>query len=139
MPNRYLTKLARAIAQEHQDRVLNKLSEGTGMIAAHSMGSGKTLTALLAIEKALQDKSGKDILVIVPAPLVSNMQEESVKHNIPITDKRVLLMSYEAAVNRIADLSNRTFSLVVMDEAHRLRNKETKRASELDKIFQRAD
>lgn len=139
MSNRYLTKMALAVAQEHQQRVLDKLSGGTGMIAAHSMGSGKTLTALLAIQKALEDKSGKDILVIVPAPLVSNMQEESVKHGIPITDKRVQVMSYEAAVNKIADLSGRTYSLVVMDEAHRLRNKETKRASELDKIFERAD
>ncbi len=136
--NRYLVKIARAVTQAHQERVLSKLDQETGIVAAHSMGSGKTLTALLAIEKALKE-SPKKVLVAVPAPLVSNMKEESEKHKIDISDPRVILLSYEGAVAKASELAKENYSLAVMDEAHRLRNKETKRASELDKVFERAD
>lgn len=138
--NPYLVKIAEMLAndQEHQKRVLSRLDETKGLIAAHSMGSGKTLTALRAIEKTLKNKSG-DILVTVPAPLVSNIKEESIKHKIDISDPRVSILSYEQAANRIDELKHKTHALVVADEAHRLRNKETKRASELGQVFKKSE
>ena len=139
MSNRYLVKIAEATVQPHQKRVLDKLDKSTGVVAAHSMGSGKTLTALQAIDKALKSHPTKKVLVSVPAPLVSNMKEESEKHGIDISDPRVMLMSYEAAVKRSDELTKHDYSLAVMDEAHRLRNKETKRAADLDKVYERAD
>lgn len=47
-----ITKMADAILHDYQQRVLDRLREpdNSGLIAWHSTGSGKTLTALKALQ-----------------------------------------------------------------------------------------
>jgi len=132
--NRYLTKLARSEVKEHQQRILDKLDKGS-MIAAHSMGSGKTLTALLAAEKAQKDFPDEHVTAIVPASLVNNMNDQIKEHGVVIDPNRFHVTTYDKAVNDIHNVSARKHSLVIVDEAHRLRNKGTMRSSELDKVL----
>ena len=120
--------------QPHQQRVIDRLySEGTpGLIAYHSMGSGKTLTALEALRRANGNK-----LVITPASLVENVYKESKKHGIPL-DQNTEVLSYEKALRNIDRLLDKDYGLVVLDEAHRMRNDDTVRAQELTKVLNRA-
>lgn len=134
MNNRYLVKLARSETKPHQQRILDKLDKGS-MIAAHSMGSGKTLTALLAAEKAHKDFPDEHVTAIVPASLVSNMNDQIKEHGVVIDPNRFHVTTYDKAVNDIKNISSRKHSLIIVDEAHRLRNKDTKRSSELDKVL----
>lgn len=99
--------------QPHQQRVIDKLRASGGVLAAHGVGSGKTLEAIAA-----QDALGLPTDVVVPAPLVHNYEKEIEKHvrgNLPDTRIR----SYEKTVQQGGIDRNR---FVVADEAHRMRN-----------------
>ncbi len=98
--------------QPHQQRVIDKLKASGGLLVAHGVGSGKTLSAIAA-----QEALGLPADVIVPAPLVANYEKELDKHLTERPDVRI--RSYEKAVR---DKDVNTEGLVVMDEAHRARN-----------------
>ena len=139
MTNRYLLKIAEeSKTQPHQDRVLNRLGDHKGLIVAHSMGSGKTLTALKAIAQAQKDHPDKKVLAIVPAPLVSNMLDQAKEHGVELDHSRLTVTSYDKAVNNVESHMKDEHSLVVMDEAHKLRNKDTKRSAQLDQVLKKA-
>ncbi|HET8686555.1 MAG TPA: DEAD/DEAH box helicase family protein, partial [Methanosarcina sp.] len=94
--NKYLEKIAkRSDAQEHQQRVLDKLDKSDGVIVAHTMGSGKTLTSLLAAEKAQAQNPKEDVIAVVPASLASNMDKEIKKHGLKIDKKRFHVLTYD--------------------------------------------
>lgn len=104
----------------HQQRVIDKLKASGGVLVAHGVGSGKSLTSIGAA-----DALGLPAEVIVPAPLVSNYDKELDKH----LDKRpkgIRIRSYERAVR---DNDVRKDGLVVLDEAQRARNAGTGIAS----------
>lgn len=85
-------------------------------MAAHEVGSGKTLTSLAA-----KDQLGLPLDAITPAALVGNYEKEMDKHFDEVP-KDVRIRSYEGASRR------GTFNedaLAVLDEAHRARNSGT--------------
>lgn len=140
MENKYLVKIAlqqRSEPKEHQNRILKKLEENS-VIAAHSMGSGKTLTALLAAEKAQKDNPGKHVTAIVPASLVSNMKDQAREHGVDIDPDRFEVTTYDKAVNDVSRIAKKDHALVIVDEAHKLRNKDTKRSAELEKVLKKS-
>ena len=121
--------------QEHQRRVVDT---DDNKIVYHSLGSGKTLTGLSAIARA-QKESDKDALFIVPAPLINNIYKEIDKHNIDIDRNRLDVITYDKAVRNIEALSNKARSIVVLDEAHRVRNTNTKRYQAIREISKDSD
>jgi len=132
--NKYLEKIARSEVKEHQSRVIDKL-EGNSIVAAHSMGSGKTLTALLAAEKAQKKYPNEHVTAIVPASLVSNMKDQAVQHGVDLDMDRFEVTTYDKASNDVNRLREKNHSLIIVDEAHKLRNKDTKRSSQIEKIL----
>lgn len=123
----------------HQARVLNKLlspSSPRGVIAYHSMGSGKTLTALRATEEALKQNPNSRGLFIVPAPLQENVRKEIKKHGLGKLDKKIDVLSYDRAANLADKLKRKNYALTVFDEAHRLRNTDTSRVQKLKPLIQ---
>ena len=125
--------------QPHQQRVVNRLMANDaphGLIAYHSTGSGKTATALAALAKALKDKNSRG-LMITPASLVTNVQKERDKHSIRLNGP-LDVMSYERAVRRADELQNNRYDMVVLDEAHRLRNAGTKMSRELRPLLDKS-
>jgi len=109
--------------QEHQERVSKKIGEGKSVLAYHSLGSGKTLTALDSASSILKANPNARSLFVVPAPLRDNLQKEMDKHGIdPEIRKRIDIDSYEGATNKSEKYKNNKYHLVVMDEAHRVRN-----------------
>lgn len=110
--------------KEHQTRLVDKLRASGGLLVAHGLGSGKTLSSINA-----KDQLGVNSEVVVPAPLQANYDKELVKH-LGRRPQDVRVRSYEKAV-RDGDLD--TSGLVVFDEAHRGRNAGTGAAGLFDK------
>ena len=98
----------------HQEEAARKfLKSKKGIILYHSPGTGKTLTSI----KAAID-SGKNVEVIVPAPLVSNYGKELRKH-LNVTPSNVRVRSYHKFLNNPSVSKD---SVVILDEAHKIRN-----------------
>lgn len=136
-----ITKTAQYILQPHQQRVADKLNQKDipGVVAWHSLGSGKTLTALNAINDQLHQYPNEKALTIVPAPLVNNMEKEIHKFNFNIPKEKLDILSYDKAVNRLPELMKNKYRLAVLDEGHKLRNTNTKRYRNLQKLLGTAD
>lgn len=112
--------------KDYQKNLLERLmSPIKGIIAYHSMGSGKTLVALSALSLFPKNK-----LVIAPASMIPYYYMEAKKHNISIFNTEIY--SYEKYLN--IDDSNKQYDLIVLDEAHRLRNSKTKIYNKIKKV-----
>lgn len=143
--NKYLEKIAKDSdkkskpLQEHQLRSVEKLLKNKGVILAHSTGSGKTLTILEAVRRVQErDKDSKQ-LVITPASLTTNIDKDHKKHGLKLDTGRMETISYEKAVNNLDRLLKENYSLVAMDEGHKLRNTDTKRFKGLQQLIGKAD
>jgi SNF2 family DNA or RNA helicase len=136
-----ITKTANSELKDYQQRVLDKLygsdDSPHGLIAYHSTGSGKTLTALSALQKAMQDKSDR-ALWVAPASLTSNFEKEKQKHGITFPGN-VDVYSYEKARSIADELAKNKYKLTVLDEAHKLRNQDTGAATKLKPILGNSD
>lgn len=109
--------------QEHQSRVSKKVGGGQSVLAHHSLGSGKTLTGLDSASEVLKKNPNGRALFVVPAPLRNNLAKEMEKHKIdPALRKRIDVDSYEGAAKRSGEYRDKKYDLLVMDEAHRVRN-----------------
>lgn len=133
-----ITKLATTLL-EPQQRVVDKLDNSPGVVAFHSLGSGKTYTSLAAAKKTLDANKDNKVLFITPASLVNNVYKEIDKHKLDIDKSRLEAVSYEKAVRDSENLLKNKYGLVVADEAHRLRNEGTKRDAAISKILSNAD
>jgi superfamily II DNA or RNA helicase len=100
----------------HQERVLRKLETSDGILVAHRVGAGKTLTSIAA-----GVRSGLPMEVVTPASLTKNYEKELKKHVKGEVTARI--RSYEKALRDVKndeDFGGGGF--IVLDEAHRLRN-----------------
>lgn len=102
--------------KEHQNRVLDKIRNENikGLILFHNLGSGKTITSIACCEAYAE----KEKIVIVPASLQENYKKELDIMKADISKYKIY--SYEMAAKGKDDLCEG--KIVVVDEAHRLRN-----------------
>lgn len=122
--------------QKHQTRVVEKLKQKhPRLLAFHGLGSGKTLTGLMAARQAQKD--GKEVTFITPAGLTKNIEKEMKKHKITLDKKRTKTLSYEMAVKKKDELLSGKGGLLVLDEAHKLREKDTTRFQELEPVLKK--
>ena len=129
-----LVKLAYEL-KDHQKRVSNKIDQGGNVLAYHSLGSGKTLTSLDAAVKKIQAGSDK-VQFVVPAPLRENILKEIKKHGIPDdVAKKIDVVSYEKASKNPDKYAESGIDLLVLDEAHRIRNTGTARSAAVKKLI----
>jgi SNF2 family DNA or RNA helicase len=99
----------------HQQRVVDRLKTSPGLVVAHGLGSGKTLSSIAA---ALSEG---DTRVLVPAALMGNYNKELEKH--VKGPHSIHVGSIQKAVNKGEIPPSK---LLVVDEAHRIRNTGTK-------------
>jgi superfamily II DNA or RNA helicase len=118
----------------------NPLSKG--VILADEVGLGKTIEAALVLGQYWAERKRR-LLIICPASLRKQWaQELKDKFNLPslildaptlrktgngrsldvLASKQILIMSYQFAVRLEVDLLSVPWNLVVIDEAHKLRN-----------------
>ena len=94
------------------------LQKRHGVVIADVVGLGKTLTAC-ALARIFQDDFGLETLIICPKNLVSMWEDHLQKYRIIGT-----VLSSSKAAKELPDL--RRYRIVVIDESHHLRNRQTK-------------
>lgn len=104
--------------QPHQQRVVNRIKDPNqpGLVVAHGLGSGKTLTSIAA-----QEALGKPADVVVPASLKANYKKERKKH--------LSGQSQKATIQSMQNITRKqqapTRPVMIVDEAHRARESGT--------------
>ena len=118
-------------------RMLRILDEHGGVIVADEVGLGKTFMAGEVIKRAAS-VSRQHVLVIAPAALKAGMWEPFLKQY--DFSRRVEVMSYEEFRNRWRDKEQDIrrqldeYALVVVDEAHNLRNPNAQRTEAVNAL-----
>lgn len=109
-------------AFDYQQRVIDHFDKHRGLIAAHSLGSGKTLTAILASQRWLQTHPTGKVVVVAPASLVANFKKEMDKETLTHADRYEFFsyhgFYYEYKEGRGRNCRN---EFLIVDEAHNLR------------------
>lgn len=107
----------------------------SGTLIADEMGLGKTIQALGLVN---YDRSIESVLVICPASLKLNWEREAKKWlvrdmSVGVADSRsfpdrdFVIINYDILDRHISSIRNRRWDLVVLDEAHYIKNPEAKR------------
>ncbi len=126
----------------------NNLAAGFGCLLADDMGLGKTVQAIaVALKLKEEGRLARGALVVVPASLMVNWSRELERfapslavrnyygpRRILSPEADVHLSTYETILRDAAKLAKRKFSLLVLDEAHGLKNAATKRAQAVRSI-----
>ncbi len=99
----------------HQQRVVDKLRNTPGLVVAHGLGTGKTLSSIAAGEEY------NDALAMVPAALVANYEKEMEKHLKGRSKTKVRSFQTEVLRKNLTPTE-----LLILDEAHRARDTSTK-------------
>jgi superfamily II DNA or RNA helicase len=112
--------------EEHQKLIAKHMLTHRGLLAVHSVGSGKTLSAVTAINCVLGKYPNLKVIIITPLSLKRNFEDEMLKFGINIKDinyaARIRIFSYEGFINYIKkhpDCCRNTF--LIVDEAHNIK------------------
>jgi superfamily II DNA or RNA helicase len=105
--------------QSHQQRVVDRIQQEDqpGLVVAHGLGTGKTLTSIAA-QEALNMPSD----VVVPAALQANYRKEVAKHTEGESPKRTIQSMQNMAAKKKAPDKE----MLIVDEAHRARDPSSK-------------
>jgi len=137
-------KLQLALTQFQSDgvaRAIRLLDTLGGVLIADEVGLGKTYVAGELIARAAKENR-QGVLIVCPASLKTGMWEPFLK-NLDFS-RRVEVFSYEEIRNRMdidhlghEEFARRMddFALVVIDEAHNLRNAGAQRSSAIDRAI----
>ena len=121
MSHLILEKLAAFTGQPHQESVAEKLKKQDAVLVYHGMGSGKTISALLAGERLK-----KPLTVIGPASLRHNFESEKKKFHLKTPVKTFTYNKPPESVGKD--------DVVVFDEAHRMGSITSKRSHLTDTL-----
>jgi SNF2 family DNA or RNA helicase len=134
----------RAVLRPYQKRgynwVCSLFFSGFGCILADDMGLGKTVQAIASLLRLKEEGLLKDgCLIVAPASLLDNWEKELARFAPSLTlsryhgtrrrldrKKDVFLTTYQTAVRDAAKLAEEVFSFLVVDEAHLMKNAETR-------------
>jgi SNF2 family DNA or RNA helicase/uncharacterized Zn finger protein len=120
--------------------VCSLLLSGFGCILADDMGLGKTVQSIAAMLRLKEEKLLKNgALVIAPAALLGNWEKELSRFAPTLKVSRyhgnrrkldrkrdIFLTTYQTAVRDAEKLRKETFSLLLVDEAHLMKNSQTR-------------
>ncbi|MDR0290239.1 MAG: DEAD/DEAH box helicase [Treponema sp.] len=120
--------------------VCSLLYSGFGCILADDMGLGKTIQSIASLLRLKEEGLlGGGCLVVAPAALLSNWEKELSRFAPSLSVARyhgsgrrldrkrdVFLTTYQTAARDAEKLRKETFSLLLVDEAHLMKNSETR-------------
>ena len=111
--------------KKYQLSVSNQLVKTRGVVVVHSVGTGKTLTAIAASQCLLNKRQVENIIVITPTSLQKNFITQALQYglNQKQLDSYYTFYTIHGISNVIESgkASNPSGSLIVIDEAHNLR------------------
>ncbi|MCL2273244.1 MAG: SNF2-related protein, partial [Treponema sp.] len=128
--------------------ICSLLFSGFGCILADDMGLGKTVQSIAALLRLKEEKLLKNgCLVIAPAALVSNWEKELGRFAPALEvsryhgskrkfDKKsdVFLSTYQTIIRDAEKLDKKTFSMLLVDEAHLMKNTQTRISNTVKKL-----
>ena len=120
-------KLGRILeAHDYQLRVVRYLMKNRGIIAVHSVGSGKTLIAAICTQVFLKNIPNLRVFFIGPKSLLTNY-ENTLKFNFNDVEwNRIILYTYEKfQLDHAKGEIDCGGVFLIVDEAHRLRTSTT--------------
>jgi len=129
---------------DHQIEGIRQMARMNSFLLADEMGLGKTLQALAVTAIDFQRDYAQRVLIVSPATLKWNWQDEIKKHTIFTShvldgnpkkrseqleafDEDVLIINYEQVQAHLKELNNLGFDITVFDEAHYIKNHKSKR------------
>jgi len=133
-----------AVLRPYQKRgyswICSLLFSGFGCILADDMGLGKTVQSIATLLRLKEDGHlDKGSLVVAPASLLSNWEKELERFAPSLLVSRfhgpnrvinrkfnVFLTTYQTAVRDVEKLKDVAFSVLLVDEAHLMKNAETR-------------
>ena len=122
--------------KKHQLSVSNQLVKERGVIAVHSVGTGKTLTAIATSQCLLNKGIVEHIIVITPTSLQKNFITQALQYGLTEKqlDSRYTFYTIQGISNAVEQgkAISPNKSLIIIDEAHNLR---TIGGSRFDSIF----
>jgi SNF2 family DNA or RNA helicase/uncharacterized Zn finger protein len=135
-----LTATLRPYQRRGFNWVCSLLFSGFGCILADDMGLGKTVQSIAALLRLKeQGLLGNGCLVVAPASLLNNWEKELDRfapslgvsryhgtHRHLDRKQDVFLTTYQTAVRDAEKLKKESFSLLLVDEAHLMKNAETR-------------
>ncbi len=105
--------------QPHQQRVVDRIQTQPGLVVAHGLGTGKTLSSIAAADKLNMPTS-----VIVPAALRANYRKELERHRVE-KDQNINIESLQGMSRGMGKAPDLSKNLMIVDEAHRIRDPAT--------------
>jgi SNF2 family DNA or RNA helicase len=119
------TKYKTVTLKDHQKKVcqyIDKNPNDIGMILFHSVGSGKTLTAITIIRCLLKHFPKKKVFVVTPKSLVDNFKKEVKKVGVDL-GANLNLTTHVKFINKINNegVGFCRNSIIIVDEAHNFR------------------
>jgi len=136
----------------HQKEAIQKLVENKKFILADDMGLGKTTSTIIA---ALESKA-KKVLIICPATLKINWKREienysdksvyiaegknfSTEHDFVIINYDIIKNFHDTKKKAESQILDANFDLVVVDEAHYIKNATAQRTKLINDIVKKVD
>lgn len=109
--------------KEHQKKVIRHIKKNRGLIVVHSVGSGKTLTAVTAMECYLSDNPNNKVIIITPTSLMNNFKKEISVYGSEIDEKRMKFFTLKGffEAHKKGKKINCANTMLIVDEAHNLR------------------
>jgi superfamily II DNA or RNA helicase len=128
--------------------VCSLLLAGFGCILADDMGLGKTVQSIAALLRLKEEGLLLNrCLIVAPAALIENWERELARFAPSLTAARyhgtgrrldrehdVFLTTYQTAVRDAAKLEKETFSFLIVDEAHLMKNADTRISRTIKKL-----
>ena len=112
--------------KKHQLTVANHLVNNRGLIAVHSVGTGKTLSSIATAQCLLNKKIVKKVIVITPTSLQDNFKKQLKQYVGDNENKYQDSYYYYTLQGLVYSIENKNVescknSLVIIDEAHNIR------------------
>lgn len=108
--------------RQHQKRVIEYFEKHRGLIAYHTVGTGKTLTAITISQCFLDKNPDYKVYVVTPASLVQNFKKQMMDYKNILYADRYRFFSIQKFVSLYKKgLVNCEKILLIVDEAHNLK------------------
>ncbi len=129
------------VLKKHQLNVANFLYNNHGVAVIHSVGTGKTLTAIASSQCLLLNKIVDKIIVVTPTSLQENFKQQMNFYDIDINLKKYYhFYTISGIVNAINNktVTSPNNALLIIDESHNLRTLEGNRSNVIFKYSLKA-